>query len=188
MRRTCSARAKYHCTRKRSRYEVLKAGSINMVLESNSSIVDDDENDTITSSSHPLIESHPPQHEGVPSSISIKKHFRLMSILFAVNHGCTVSVLGLSNAKLGSIGVWQSGVLYASYTMSAIYGSSYVVKKLGSRNGLVLGMCMSASYVTSFFFVTLIVEKNESMLWLQSLVAICGACIGGIGSSILWVR
>jgi len=110
-----------------------------------------------------------------------------MSTLFAINHGCTVSVLGLSNARLGRIGIWQSGVLYASYTAAALFGASYFVKLLGSRNGLVLGMGMCASYVTSFFFATVIVENNEELVWLQSVVAIGGAVVGGVGSSILWV-
>lgn len=143
---------------------------------------DDDENETITSNiTRPLIE-----HQSLTPE-STRKNFLLMSLLFAINHGCTVSVLGLSNARLGGIGVWQSGVLYGSYTASALYGASYFVKQYGSRNGLALGMGMSASYVTSFFFATIIVEHNESLIWLQSLVAICGAIIGGVGSSILWV-
>ena len=148
---------------------------------------DEDENDDTISASNitrPLIENQ--QSDGIQPE-SIRNNFLLMSLLFAINHGCTVSVLGLSNARLGSIGVWQSGVLYGSYTASALYGASYFVKQIGSRNGLVLGMGMSASYVTSFFFATIIVEHNESLKWLQSLVAICGALVGGVGSSILWV-
>ena len=122
---------------------------------------DNDENDTITSNiTRPLIESQ--QSDGVQPN-SIRNNFILMSFLFAINHGCTVSVLGLSNARLGSVGVWQSDVLYGSYTASALYGASYFVKQYGSRNGLVLGMGMSASYVTSFFFATIIVEHNESL-------------------------
>ena len=145
-----------------------------------------DENDTITSSTHPLIENQENLNDGASPQV-IRRNFLGMTILFAINHGCTVSVLGLANARLGSIGVWQSGMLYASYTIAALYGASYFVKRLGSRNGLVMGLGMSASYVTSFFLATVIVEKNEHMIWLQSFVAIAGAVIGGIGSSILWV-
>lgn len=136
---------------------------------------------------HPLIDI---DHGPAPNCISskeIRTNFLHMSTLFAINHGCSVSVLGLSNARLGSIGIWQSGILYASYTAAALFGASYFVKRLGSRNGLMLGMGMSASYVTSFFFATWIVENDESLVWLQSLVAIGGAIVGGVGSSILWV-
>eukprot|EP00584_Thalassiosira_punctigera_P009227 CAMPEP_0172533496 /NCGR_PEP_ID=MMETSP1067-20121228/6177_1 /TAXON_ID=265564 ORGANISM="Thalassiosira punctigera, Strain Tpunct2005C2" /NCGR_SAMPLE_ID=MMETSP1067 /ASSEMBLY_ACC=CAM_ASM_000444 /LENGTH=323 /DNA_ID=CAMNT_0013318143 /DNA_START=43 /DNA_END=1010 /DNA_ORIENTATION=+ len=121
------------------------------------------------------------------SSAEIRSNFLLMSALFAVNHGCTVSCLGLANARLGSVGVWQSGALYASYTAAALFGASYFVKRFGARNGLVLGMGMSASYVTSFFLASLIAGWDERWVWLQEVVAIGGALVGGVGSSILWV-
>eukprot|EP00579_Thalassiosira_antarctica_P012488 CAMPEP_0201921886 /NCGR_PEP_ID=MMETSP0903-20130614/10089_1 /ASSEMBLY_ACC=CAM_ASM_000552 /TAXON_ID=420261 /ORGANISM="Thalassiosira antarctica, Strain CCMP982" /LENGTH=325 /DNA_ID=CAMNT_0048458921 /DNA_START=165 /DNA_END=1138 /DNA_ORIENTATION=+ len=121
------------------------------------------------------------------ASRKIRTNFLQMSALFATNHGCTVSCLGLANARLGSIGVWQSGTLYASYTAAALFGASYFVKKFGSRNGLALGMGMSAAYVTSFFLASMVVEMNEEMVWLQDVVAIAGAVVGGVGSSILWV-
>ena len=140
--------------------------------------------DEMSSMSHPLIAV---DDEGTPSSKEIRSNFIRMSALFAINHGCTVSVLGLSNARLGSVGVWQSGVLYASYTLAALFGASYFVKRLGSRNGLVLGMGMSASYVTSFFLATLLVGNDDRLVWMQSAVAIGGAIVGGVGSSILWV-
>eukprot|EP00579_Thalassiosira_antarctica_P027833 CAMPEP_0202028392 /NCGR_PEP_ID=MMETSP0905-20130828/63426_1 /ASSEMBLY_ACC=CAM_ASM_000554 /TAXON_ID=420261 /ORGANISM="Thalassiosira antarctica, Strain CCMP982" /LENGTH=557 /DNA_ID=CAMNT_0048592097 /DNA_START=102 /DNA_END=1773 /DNA_ORIENTATION=+ len=171
------------------------------------------------------------------ASRKIRTNFLQMSALFAINHGCTVSclglanarlgsigvwqsgtlyasytaaalfgasyfanvrpirnkprlhriLLGLANARLGSIGVWQSGTLYASYTAAALFGASYFVKQFGSRNGLALGMGMSAAYVTSFFLASMVVEMNEEMVWLQDVVAIAGAVVGGVGSSILWV-
>ena len=45
----------------------------------------------------------------------------------------------------------------------------------------------AASYVTSFFLATVLVDMNKEWVWLQSLVAIVGALVGGVGSSILWV-
>lgn len=120
------------------------------------------------------------------NTINIKKNFIRMTILFAVNHGCAVSCLDLANARLGSIGVWQSGILYASYTLSALFGASYFVKKLGSRNGLILGMGMSATYVTSFFLISLIVEKGEGVGKIHEFVAVSSAIVGGVGASILW--
>mmetsp|Transcript_23985 Transcript_23985/g.51771 ORF Transcript_23985/g.51771 Transcript_23985/m.51771 type:complete len:496 (-) Transcript_23985:262-1749(-) len=139
--------------------------------------------------SHPLIESQPlvDRQSNGPSATDIKKNFLRMTALFAINHGCTVSCLDLANARLGSIGVWQSGILYASYTLSALCGASYFVKKYGSRNGLILGMGMSASYVSSFFLVSLIVEKNWGYGWLHEFVAFCSAVVGGVGGAILWV-
>ena len=130
----------------------------------------------------------------------IRRNFLFMSILFAINHGCSVSVLGLANAKLGTAGVWSSGTLYASYTLSALVGASYIVSKLGSRNGLVVGMAMVAFYVTSFYvaLTTINITHDESNNnnnvaneYVSSsgryVVVIGGAIVGGVGSSILWV-
>jgi hypothetical protein len=39
-------------------------------------------------------------------------NFILMSILFSCNHGCVVACLSLATARLGSIGAYQSGLLY----------------------------------------------------------------------------
>ena len=117
----------------------------------------------------------------------IRRNFLYMSILFAINHGCSVSVLGLANAKLGTAGVWSSGTLYASYTLSALIGASYIVGKLGSRNGLVVGMAMVALYVASFYVALAINIADESKNAGRYIVVIGGAVVGGVGSSILWV-
>ena len=142
----------------------------------------------------------------------VRRNFRIMSTLFAINHGCSVSVLGLANARLGEAGVWSSGTLYATYTLSALFGTSLVVERLGCRNGLVLGMCMNAAYVASFFVASSIFfvvassssSSSSSSLddendgggsgggaggasWPRYVVAISGAAVGGVGSSILWV-
>ncbi len=149
------------------------------------------------------------------SPSTIQYNFHKMSIAFAVNHGCSISVLGLSAARLGSTGIWMSSILYASYTIAALYGASLIVErycKSSSRTGLMLGMAMCASYVTAFFVMSLLIadednddgsdgsENNESSssgtmttmtpewcLHLQSIVAVGGAIVGGVGSSVLWV-
>jgi hypothetical protein len=48
------------------------------------------------------------------NSNSILNNFILMSILFSSNHGCVVACLSLATARLGSIGAYQSGLLYDS--------------------------------------------------------------------------
>lgn len=122
-----------------------------------------------------------------PSAEELRANFVRMTALFALNHGCTVSCLDLANARLGSIGVWQSGILYASYTLSALYGSSYIVKAFGSKNGLVMGMALSAGYVTSFFIVSLVVENNGEIGWAHKCIVVASAVVGGVGASTLWV-
>ena len=121
------------------------------------------------------------------SGSSIRRAFLAMTVLFSLNHGCTVSVLGLANARLGSVGVRQSGVLYASYTLSALFGASWIVDRLGSRSGLVLGTGLSSLYVTSFYLATAAKSAWPSLGWLVEAVALTGAAVGGLGSSVLWV-
>jgi hypothetical protein len=70
------------------------------------------------------------------------RNFVRMAVLFSANHGCTVSCLALATARLGSVGAWQSGVLYFTYTASAILGATYITKQLGSRNSIMAGMAL----------------------------------------------
>ncbi|KAG7369743.1 major facilitator superfamily transporter [Nitzschia inconspicua] len=110
-------------------------------------------------------------------------NFVLMSILFSANHGCVVSCLGLASARLGSIGAWQSGILYITYTASALLGATYIVKKTGARNSLLLGMLFYCFYVACFWVGTLVSHDNISG---QRVAAYTGAAIGGIGAGFLW--
>lgn len=148
---------------------------------------DDEEGGFLTSGTQPLLLADGDDgagtdpHESPPSASRIRSNFLHMSTLFAINHGCSVSCLGLANARLGAVGVWQSGALYASYTAAALFGASYVVTRLGSQNGLALGMAMTAAYVTSFFLASLTAGR------LRTVAAIAGALVGGVGSSVLWV-
>ncbi|KAL3816732.1 hypothetical protein ACHAXA_002218 [Cyclostephanos tholiformis] len=130
------------------------------------------------------------------SSMMIRRNFNRMSILFAINHGCSVSVLGLANARLGNAGVWSSGVLYACYTMSALFGTTSVIaSRWGCRDGLVLGMGTSAAYVVGFYLSSIFAplsgdeldDGDDCKVWLRYVISIAGAMVGGVGSSVLWV-
>jgi MFS family permease len=106
-----------------------------------------------------------------------------MSILFSANHGCVVSCLGLASARLGAIGAWQSGILYITYTLSALLGATYIVKQAGARNSLFLGMLLYCFYVACFWVAALFPEENLNG---QRISAYLGAAIGGIGAGFLW--
>jgi hypothetical protein len=80
-----------------------------------------------------------PRDEQVRSTVM---NFTFMAILFSANHGCTVACLSLATARLGSLGAWQSGTLYLTYTASAVLGATYVTKKLGGRNAMIGGMTL----------------------------------------------
>lgn len=106
-------------------------------------------------------------------------NFMLMSILFSANHGCVVACLALATARLGSLGAWQSGILYLTYTGSAIFGATYFVKQLGARDALITGMSFYCVYVACFWLAT---------VWhdVERAAALTGAAIGGVGAGFLW--
>jgi hypothetical protein len=122
----------------------------------------------------------------------ILRNFFVMSVLFSSNHGTVVSCVSLATARLGSVGALQVGVMYLSYTLSALLGASYVVRRLGSRNAMIFGMALYSSYVACFVVATssLEIERaialSESGLRIRSTAAIA-AILGGLGAGFLWV-
>mmetsp|Transcript_17882 Transcript_17882/g.32373 ORF Transcript_17882/g.32373 Transcript_17882/m.32373 type:complete len:498 (-) Transcript_17882:621-2114(-) len=119
-------------------------------------------------------------HSRLPSRRKTLVNFVLMAVLFSANHGCTVACLALATAQLGSVGAWQSGILYLTYTGSAVMGATLVVKQLGARNALVTGMALYCLYVACFWFATISPQQdNPTAVFL-------GAAIGGIGGGFLW--
>jgi hypothetical protein len=72
-----------------------------------------------------------------------RTNFILMAVVFSANHGCTVSCLSLATSRLGgSIGAWQSGTLYITYTISALGATTYTTKMWGGRNAMMGGMAL----------------------------------------------
>ena len=79
--------------------------------------------------------------------------------------------------------------------MSALFGTTSIVSRIGCRDGLVLGMAMSAAYVVSFYVVSVFAplsssyddDDDDGRIGLRYVVAMSGAMVGGVGSSILWV-
>lgn len=108
-------------------------------------------------------------------------NFTAMSVLFSANHGSVVSCMGLATARLGSTGAWQSGILFITYTASALLGATYVTKRAGSRNALFYGMTLYCVYVGCFWLATLATTDER-----QKFLAWTGAGIGGIGAGFLW--
>lgn len=112
------------------------------------------------------------------------RNFLLMAVLFSANHGCVVSCLGLASSRLGSLGAWQSGILYLTYSASSVTGATYVAKTLGARNAMTLGMACYCGYVGCFYVAT----RLTSIGWKSSAGAsvVAGAVLGGIGAGFLW--
>lgn len=117
----------------------------------------------------------------------ILRNFVLMAVCFSANHGAVTGCIGLATNRFGSetklgadLGTWQLGTLYLTYTMSAMFGAAYVVRKLGSRNGLLAGLSIYCVYVTAFLIAAVVPDETK---W---PVAITGAAIGGVGGGFLW--
>jgi len=109
---------------------------------------------------------------------SILRNFFAMSCLFSSVPASALACLSLATAKLGQLGAWQSGVLFLSYTLCAVTGAIHVVKRLGSKRGIMVGMSLFCAYIGCFFMA--IVSDAKSCF------ALTGAAIGGIGAGILW--
>ena len=110
---------------------------------------------------------------------AVYRNFCFMSILFSAVPGTALACLSLATARLGNLGAWQSGTLYLSYTLSSVTISTYVVKKLGSRQSLMMGMSMFCVYTGCFFFAALFPGAAKAL-------ALVGAMVGGFGAGILW--
>jgi hypothetical protein len=112
----------------------------------------------------------------------IYRNFVLMSILFSIHHGCVVSCLSLATSRLGaSVGAGQSGILYLSYTGSALLGATYLVKRLGAHGTLMLGLFLYCFYVGAFGWAAHDATNNGG-----TLVPYTGAAVGGLGAGLVW--
>ena len=143
-------------------------------IEEEEQFIDDDNNSQSNLPLHALVS--PRQRR--PSLAN----FLLASSLFSVNHGCVTACLNLATARLGDVGAKQSSVLYISYASSALLGSTWIVKRLGGRNGLALGLGIYCVYVGAFVAATLLLDHPN----FAEVVALSGAAVGGLGGGILW--
>ena len=79
------------------------------------------------------------------------RRFTIFSFIFAANPSAALACLSLATARLGKVGAWSSGMLYLTYTLSSVLGATYVVKQLGGRNSMMLGMSFYVVYVACFW-------------------------------------
>jgi len=140
-----------------------------------------DPNDVQDNTTHPpsLSPTSQPQNK---TSRSILTNFILFSILFSANHGAVVSCISLASARLGDIGTTQNSVLYLSYTFSALFGSTLVIKSIGAYNSIVIGMLIYCIYVLSYVVAAVVPPASI----VSSVSIIAGGFIGGIGGGFLW--
>jgi MFS family permease len=122
----------------------------------------------------------PPCSPSQQEATRILVNFVFMAVLFSSNHGTIVACLSLSTARLGAVGAYQSGMLYLFYTSSAVLGATYVVKRLGGRNGMIMGMSLYCIYVGCFWVAAAFPN-------IQVTAALTGAAFGGLGAGFLWI-
>lgn len=123
------------------------------------------------------------------SSARTYRNYVYFSQICAIVPACAISCLALATSRLGSsVGAWQSGILYASYTLSSVIGiSSWTVYRLGSRNGVLLGQILfGGGYVICYGLAVVCRDSccysptvGTTILWI-------GTSLGGIGAAILW--
>jgi MFS family permease len=106
-------------------------------------------------------------------------NFILLAVLFSANHGAVVSCLSLASGRLGDLGNYQSSVLYLAYTCSALFGSTFVVKNIGAKKSISIGMWLYCTYVGCFVIATMFPS-------MKTFSVILGATIGGISGGFLW--
>lgn len=110
---------------------------------------------------------------------SVIQNFLIFSCLFSANHGSVVSCLSLATPRLGDLGSWQSSTLYFSYTFSALFGATFLVKSMGPKKATAFGMGLYCIYVGCFVFAIMYPRY-------KSVSALSGALIGGVGGGCLW--
>ena len=107
------------------------------------------------------------------------QNFYWFSIVFAAVPSSALACLALAAPRLQSIGARANGILYLTYTASAVMGATYLTKVMGSKRAVILGMALFCSYVLCFLLAT--IDTNRS-----AAIAYTGAAIGGVGAGIQW--
>ena len=107
-------------------------------------------------------------------------NFVAMTLCFSINHGTVTALLALASANLGdSLGGYQSGVLYVTYTLSALTVAACIVNATGSKWGLFTSLLLYVAYVASF----LAANMQPSVKW---YAALGGSAVGGFAAGWLW--
>jgi hypothetical protein len=120
---------------------------------------------------------------GKLSATAVWRNWHLMSVLFAINHGCVTTPLIFATSLLSEdIGYAGSALLYVFTCIGSLFLSVPIVTAIGQRAGLVVGCGLYSVYVGSFA-VAAFLPMGSSGQWLSFLP---GSCLGGIAAAVLW--
>eukprot|EP00948_MAST-09A_sp_MAST-9A-sp1_P000754 g754.t1 len=115
---------------------------------------------------------------------SVLRSFLLMSAGVSLNHGTVVSCISFAPTYFGKLeGNLSSAVLWGTYTLSALLGSSTIVDRIGYRTSLLGALLIYVLYVLAFYVATLFDAESTA----QTIVVIIGASLGGFAAGFLWV-
>lgn len=119
----------------------------------------------------------------VSASSQCYSNFILFSICFTTNHSAGLATLALATARLDATGAWQTGILYLTYTASAVMGATLVVERLGSKKAVCLGMYLFCVYVGCFLAATLLQQPTQTTTTNSFNAA---TALAWIGAGICW--
>lgn len=127
------------------------------------------------------------QENDEPRSNSSYRNFFCFSLFCSAVPACVLACLSLAVVQLGStIGAYQSGILYATFTLSSLLSLSTVaLRRLGPLGSVLLGEALlGGGYVTCFAIATVC----RSINWMSGAKAFAwiGAAVGGVGAAVFW--
>jgi hypothetical protein len=114
----------------------------------------------------------------VASAAAIKRNFMMMTVWFAINHACVMTVLGYAAADFKKYGNTSTAALYGAYCITSLFFSGIVIASIGTKWGLVCGLTHYTAYLLTAYLATI---TGNGYLF------IAGAAFGGMGSGYLWV-
>jgi hypothetical protein len=114
-----------------------------------------------------------------------RNNFIVMSVCFSVQAGCVQSMLQFLTSQLGDyMGGYGLGILYVSYSLSALFFAAPVVDGLGPKPALVASMLLYSLFVVAYWgALGLDTERDATLKW---LMVIGGAAIGGFAAGVVW--
>lgn len=105
--------------------------------------------------------------------------WRLFAVLVGVNQGAVTLTLALASSIVGvGYAGTESGVLFASYTVSALVVAVPVVRGMGPKWCICASLSAQCAYVGAYF----IASASPAAI----SVALLGSAIGGLASGCLW--
>ncbi|MDA9686868.1 hypothetical protein N9U05_00075 [bacterium] len=127
-------------------------------------------------------EGNAADNEAIPYAAStIMTNFIVFTLFFSLNLSCVTTVVSFAAADFASIGNYSNGLLYAGYTLSALFLAKVVIALGGTKTGLLVGLGGYCIYLLAYFICELVGPEETG--W----IVLAGSFVGGVGSGIVWV-